>query len=190
MRLLKILTLTIIVISCNDLNKERTTSRLKLKVETYLDTIPNAYVGHEDNTVIEDEMNEFLRSDFPKQFNDGLLDDLPFILEKVEKCNNKYVVNLVHALNTKYYKHGILNYFDVEIYGETDEETAKSLIERDTYLIKGTFKEYLTFRNNKKYCAFVLVSPFMGYGSGLTDNEIEFGAIGIKLDSIKRFENQ
>lgn len=125
--------------SCNDLSKTKNTHQVKLKIETYLDSIPKNYEGHKENSVIEEEMNTFLKSDFPKQFNDGLLDDLPLILDRVEKCDNMYIVNLEHSLTSKYYKHGVLSDFDIEIYGETDEQTAKSLIEKKSLFNKRNF---------------------------------------------------
>ena len=75
----------------------------------------------------------------------------------------------------------------MELYAITDEKTAKSLTEGNFYLVDVVFRDYLNFQNKDDYCAVVLMSPFMGFGSGITEDDIEFGAIGVQLNNIKPF---
>ena len=192
----KLFTIVLILLTLASCNEFQNSSKLKeenpkLKIEKYFDTLSKSYAGYEENSVIREEMNEFLKTDFSKKVEDGLIEDLPFLLEEIKKCNNKYIAVLEHSLTSKYYEHGILDDVELEFYAETDEETAKNLIEKKYYLIKGSFQEYITCDNNKKYCALVLMSPFMGFqAGGVTGDEIEFGAIGIKLDSIRQFTTE
>ena len=162
-------------------------SASKLKIEIYLDSIQAKFPRSDSNTAIKEEMNDYLKTDFKARFNDGLMNDLPFALEKVEKCDKKYIAVFEHSLNTKYYKTGMLDKIEMDLYCQTDEQTAKKLVEKEFYLINGKFKDYINFQNNEKYCALVLMSPFQGFSNGILGEEVQFGAIGIKLDSIQRF---
>ena len=159
----------------------------KLKIENYLESILAKYPGHETNGVIKEDMNKYMKNDFKKVFNDGLLNDIPLYLYSIKKCNNKYIATLNHTLSKKYYKHGILSDFEIDIYCETDEETAKQLIEEEYYLIDGKFIEYIDYNNNEKYCVYALWSAFRGYTESRLKSkyEFQFGQIGIKLESIK-----
>lgn len=155
----------------------------KLRIENYIDTVQKKFPGFGSNSVIKDELNDFLRKDFKKSIDTGLLTDLPFKLDKVEKCGNKYILDLEHSLNSKFYDREILSDIEIGLFAITDEKTAKSLQEGQFYLVDVNFNEYITFQNNEKYCALVLMSPFMGY----FDNEIQFGAIGVNLKKIDKF---
>lgn len=179
--------ISILAISCQD-SKTSKTEAPELKIETYLDTIPAKYEGYKTNSVIREELNNFLKEDFKKQFDKGLLNDLPFKLDAIENCGNKYIANLSHLLSSKYYNSGVLDQIEIEIYAETDEVTAKQLVEKRNYLISGKFKEYITFQNNDNYCAMVLMAPYLGYQKDNSTEEIQFGAIGIQLDSIQEFK--
>lgn len=182
-KFLFIATTTFLIVSCdNSQNSSQEKKIVKLKVETYIDTVQNKFVGFETNGAIKDEINDFLKKDFKKAIDDGVLADLPFRLDKVEKCGSQYILDLEHSLTSKLYKRGILNDLEVDLYALTDEKTAKSLQEGQFYLADVEFKEYITFQNNEKYCALVLMSPFMGY----FDNEIQCGAIGVKLKKIEK----
>jgi len=177
-------TTTCLIVSCD--NSQNTTQEkkiVKLKIESYIDTVQNKFAGFETNSAIKDELNDFLKRDFKKAFDNGVLADLPFKLDKVEKCGSQYILDLEHSLTSKIYDRGILSKLEVDLYALTDEKTAKSLQEGQFYLADVEFKEYITFQNNEKYCALVLMSPFMGY----FDNEIQFGAIGVKLKKIDKF---
>jgi hypothetical protein len=103
------------------------------------------------------------------------------MLNGIEKCGNKYILNLEHSLTSKLYDRGILSKLEIDLYAITDENTAKSLKEGEFYLTEVDFKDYITFMNNEKYCALVLMSPFMGY----FDNEIQFGAIAVNMKRIE-----
>ena len=178
--------------SCNDTqsNTNRLTAIRKLKIESYLDSIQKMYPRYDSNSAIKDEMNAYLKKDFIQKFDNGLLNDLPFMLNRVEKCDKRYIINLEHSLTSKYYKTGLLNNLEIDLYCETDEQTAKGLTEKKFYLIDGKFKDYINFQNKEKYCAYVLMAPFLGFSKGIIDDEIQFGAIGIKLNSIKPFEKK
>ena len=179
--------------SCDDTsnNPNNVATTPKLKIESYLDSIQKIYPRYDSNTAIKDEMNAYLKKDFIQKFNNGLLDDLPFMLDRVEKCDNKYVLDLEHSLTSKYYKTGMLNNLEIDLYCETDEKTAKGLTEKEFYLVNGNFKDYINLQNKDNYCAYVLMAPFLGFDKGLTgDDEIQFGAIGVKLKSIKKFEGK
>ncbi len=191
MKRINILVTTLILVtffSCDEASKGSKESQItKLRIENYLDTIQKSFKNYTTNTVIRKELNDFVKSDFKSKLNSGIFNDLPLKLNKVEKCNSKYVLKLEHSLTSKYYDRGLLNALEIEIYAETDEKTAKQLTENKFYLIEATFKEYITFQNNESYCAYSLMSPFMGFSSGISDNEIQFGAIGVKLKTIKPF---
>jgi hypothetical protein len=175
---------TFLIVSCdNSQNSSQEKKIEKLKVETYIDTARNKFAGFETNGAIKDELNNFLKTDFKKAIDKGVLADLPFKLDKVEKCGSQYILDLEHSLTSKFYDRGILSILEVDLYALTDEKTAKSLQEGQFYLADVEFKEYITFQNNEKYCALVLMSPFMGY----FDNEIQFGAIGVRLKKIEKF---
>ncbi len=179
--------------SCNESqnNTNNIATTPKLKIESYLDSIQKMYPRYDSNTAIKDEMNAYLRKDFVQKFNNGLLNDLPFMLNRVEKCGNSFVLDLEHSLSSKYYKSGMLNNIEIDLYCETDEATAKGLTEKEFYLVDGTFKDYINFQNKDKYCAYVLMAPFLGFDKGIIDeDEIQFGAIGVKLKSIKKFEKK
>lgn len=171
-------------ISC-DSSSNKKQEFVSLKIENYLETVQNKFPNYNTNSAIKDELNEYLKSDFKKSIDTGLISDLPFKLEKVEKCGKKYVLNLEHSLTSKFYDRDILSDLELDLYALTDENTAKSLQEGQFYLIDVEFKEYITFQNNEKYCALVLMSPFIGY----LDNEIQFGAVGVNLKRIKKFTN-
>ncbi len=155
----------------------------KLRIENYIETLQKKFPGFSSNSVIKDELNEFFKKDFRKSIDTGLLSDLPFKLEKVEKCGNKYVLDLRHSLSSKFYDREILNSIELDLCALTDEKIAKSLKEGQFYVVDINFKEYITLQNNEKYCALVLMAPFMGY----YDNEIQFGAIGVNLKKIDKF---
>ena len=181
-KLITLFSLVIMVLffSCETSTKPKEV--VKLKIENYIESIQKKFIGYETNSVINDELNSYLKKNIKNEIKNGLLNDLPFKLDKVEKCRNKYIAVLEHSLNSKYYDRGILNDIELDLYAETDEKTAKSLIEGTFYLTEVNFKEYITFQNNQNYCALVLMSPFMGY----FDNEIQFGAIGVKLNKIEK----
>ena len=172
---------TFILTSCNDSQQSSKQNEIKkLKIESYIDTIQKKYIGYEANGAIKEELNSYLKKDLKKAINTGVLTDLPFKLDRVEKCGNNYVLALEHSLTSKLYDRGVLGDIEIDLYALTDEKTAKSLVEGQFYLAEVEYKEYITFENSEKYCALVLMSPFMGY----FDNEIQFGAIGVKLKSI------
>ena len=184
MKVLKyILTITslLVITSCNN-SKNSSQAVSKLKIENYLDTLQKKFPNFETNTAIKDELNEYLRNDFINAINKDILSDLPFKLEKVEKCGDKYVLDLEHSLTSKLYDRGLLSNLEIDLYAFTDEKTAKSLQEGQFYLVSIKFKDYITFKNNEKYCALVLMSPFMGY----FDREIQFGAIAVDLKKIDK----
>lgn len=180
-RLILLATGTLILTSCNDSQQSSKRNEIKkLKIESYIDTIQKKFIGYETNGAIKEELNSYLKKDLKKAINTGLLTDLPFELDRVEKCGSNYILELEHSLTSKLYDRGILSDLEIDLYALTDEKTAKSLLEGQFYLAEVEFKEYITFHNNEKYCASVLMSPFMGY----FDKEIQFGAIAVKLKSI------
>jgi hypothetical protein len=168
----------ILLFACNNDIKNKEDE--KLKIETYLDSLQNKFKGFEQNSVVREELNSYLKVNFNKEINNNILNDLPLKLEKVEKCGNNYILHLNHSLTNKYYNRATLKDIELELYAETDEKTAKSVIEGKYYLTDVEFKEYITYKNNEKYCALVLMSPFMGYFY----DEIQFGAIGVTLNKI------
>lgn len=181
-KLLFVVTAILTISSCdNPPNQQKTI--VKLKIENYIDTVQKKFPGFDKNGAIKDELNDFLKKDFKKSIDTGLLSDLPFKLDKVEKCGNKYVLNLEHSLISKYYDRDVLNDIELDLYALTDEKTAKSLQEGQFYTVDLEFRDYITFQNKEKYCALVLMAPFMGY----FDNEIQFGAIGVNLKKIEKF---
>ncbi len=82
----------------------------------------------------------------------------------------------------------MLSNLEIDLYCSIDEKKAKELTEGKFYLIDGKFNEYITFQNNEKYCAYVLMSPFVGFTSELEGNEIQFGSIAFDLKSIKEVQ--
>jgi hypothetical protein len=152
-----------------------------LKIENYINNVEKKFVGFETNSLINDELNTYLKKNLKTEINKGVLNDLPFMLNGIEKCGNKYILNLEHSLTSKLYDRGILSKLEIDLYAITDENTAKSLKEGEFYLTEVDFKDYITFMNNEKYCALVLMSPFMGY----FDNEIQFGAIAVNMKRIE-----
>lgn len=182
-KLIVLLTVIICLPSCNNLQKKEMPP---LKIETYISGVEKKFVGFETNSVISDELNNFLKKDLNKEIDKGVLNDLPFMLNGIEKCGDQYILNLQHSLSSKLYDRGILSNLEIDLYAITDEKTAKSLQEGQFYLTKVEFKDYITFQNNKKYCALVLMSPFMGY----FDNEIQFGAVAVNLKQIESIKNK
>lgn len=172
-----LITGTICIYSCNNLQQKETQS---LKIETYIDSIQKKFIGFETNGAITDELNSILKKDFKNAMNKGVLTNLPFKLTKVEKCGNRYNLILEHSLSNKLYDRGILSNLEIDLYATTDEETAKSLQIEQFYLTEVEFKDYITLKNKEKYCALVLMSPFMGYFA----NELQFGAIAVNLKHI------
>ncbi|OJV33672.1 MAG: hypothetical protein BGO29_02150 [Bacteroidales bacterium 36-12] len=170
-----------LVLSCQE-SKDKTAVIKKIQIENYIDSVTIKFPGFKSNSLINEELNDFLKEDFKIAIDSGILLDLPFKLYKVEKCNNKYVLKLQHSLTSKLYKRGILNQIELDLYAFTDEQTAKSLREDLFYTVDVRFIEYITFNNNEKFCARVLSSPFMGYYK--FDDEIKFGAIGVELKNI------
>lgn len=185
MNILKLILLTttaLIIVSCNNSKQtSRDKGNVNFKIETYIDSLDSNYAGFETNDVIKEELNDFLKNDFKKAIDKGVLTDLPFKLNKVEKCGTQYMLVLEHSLTSKLYDRGLLSDLEIDLYAFTDEKTAKSLIEGQFYLVEVEYKDYITFQNNKKYCALVLLSPFMGH----FDHEIQFGAISVKLKKIE-----
>jgi hypothetical protein len=181
LKFILIISTLLIITSCNN-SKNSSQEVVKLKIENYIDTVQEKFPNFETNTAIKDELNEYLRKDLKKAINKDILIDLPFKLEKVEKCGNRYVLDLEHSLTSKLYDRGVLSELEIDLYALTDEKTAKSLQEGQFYLVSVKFKDYITFKNNEKYCALVLMSPFMGY----FDNEIQFGAIAVDLKKINK----
>ncbi len=181
-----IYTLLIIVMMGCDNSSSKNNFIKRYKVETFVDSfkIKNEFKGYENNSVIRDELNESFKKEFKKVFNTGLFDDYPFILDKVEKCNNKYVVYFNHQIRPDNEKERLIGEINFELYGLVDEKTAKSLIEKKRYFLKSQFREFLYGYNKDNYCAFSLWSPFMGYSQSNGYEEIQFGAIGIQIDSI------
>jgi hypothetical protein len=171
-------------VSCNN-SKKTSNEIVKLKIENYLETVQNKFSNFDTNTAINDELNDYLKKDFKEAINDGILIDLPFKLAKVEKCGNKYVLNLEHSLTSKLYDRDLLSDLEIDLYALTDEKTAKSLQEEQFYVVNIKFKDYINLKNKEKYCALVLMSPFMGYFA----NEIQFGAIAVELKNIKKVSN-
>lgn len=178
------LLLSFLLISCNEKPKEIK----RLKIEHYLDSLQSKYPNHSTNTVIKDELNQSFQKDFKKAINDSILNDLPFKLDKVEKCNDRYILSLEHRFTSKYYKRDLLDDFEIELYATTDKVTAKKLTEGKFYLIDCSFINYINFQNNEKYCAYVLYSPFEGFGADISGHQIECGAIAVKLKNIKLFK--
>lgn len=152
-----------------------------LKIETYINRVEKKFAGFETNSLITDELNNYLKKDLNKEIDKGILDDLPFMLNGIEKCGNQYVLDLEHSLTSKLYDRGILSNLEIDLYAITDEKTAKSLQEGQFYLTKVEFKDYITLQNNEKYCALVLMSPFMGY----FNSELQFGAVAVNLKQIE-----
>lgn len=179
-KLILLTTTLLVVASCDNPSKPQR-EIVKLKIENYIDTVQKKFPGFKTNSVIKEELNDFLKKDLKKSIDTGLLADLPFKLDKVEKCGNKYVLDLEHSLTSKLYNRGILSDLELDLYAFTDEKTAKSIQEGQFYVVDVDFKEYITFRNNEKYCALILMSPFMGY----FNNEIQFGAVGVNLKKIE-----
>nr|WP_315423924.1 hypothetical protein [uncultured Pedobacter sp.] len=177
-----LIAISCLFISCGSSSTVQKQTRT-LNIERYLDSIQNKFNGYNTNTVIKDELNETLKKDFKKAIKKGVLKDLPFKLNRVEKCGDKYILDLEHLLTSKYYDTGVLSKVEMSIYAITNEQTAKSIKEGEFYLIDFRFNEYITFNNNDRYCALVLMSPFMGYFG----DEIQFGAIGGKLIKINKF---
>ncbi len=180
-KLVMLLTGIICITSCNYLQKKEMPT---LKIETYITGMEKKFVGFETNSVITDELNSYLKKDLNKEIDKGVLNDLPFMLNGIEKCGNHYILNLEHSLTSKLYDRGILSNLEIDLYAITDEKTAKSLQEGQFYLTEVEFKDYITFQNKEKYCALVLMSPFMGY----FDNEIQCGAVAVNLKHIKNIQ--
>ena len=176
-KLIMLITGAICIISCNNLQQKEIPP---LKIETYIDSIQKTFVGFETNGAITEELNSFLKKDLKKAIDMGVLTDLPFKLTRVEKCGDHYILNMEHSLTSKLYDRGILSNLEIDLYDITDEKIAKSLQEGQFYLTEVEFKDYITFQNKEKYCALVLMSPFMGYFA----NEIQFGAIAVNLKRI------
>lgn len=183
-RLIAFVTIICLVFSCQE-SKHKAEVIQKIQIENYIDSITKKFPGFKSNSLITDELNDFLKEDFKKSINSGILLDLPFQLHKVEKCNNKFVITLEHSLTSKFYKRGLLNQLELDLYAFTDEQTAKALREDLFYTVDVRFIEYITFENNEKYCAYVLRSPFIGYYK--FDDELKFGAIGVQLKNINLF---
>ena len=178
--------ITILFLSCNETKPPK---KIEKKIEIYLNDLQSKYPNFDSNSAIRQELNDFLKIDFKKKFNDSILSDLPFKLDRVEKCENGlYILNLEHSLTSKLEKEGILSSLEIDLYCSIDENKAKKLIEGDFYYINGKFKEYLTFQNNEKYCANVLMSPYIGFDSEISNGEIQFGSIGFELKNIKKVE--
>ena len=151
LKFLFIAIVTFLIASCdNTQHSSQEKDNAKLRIETYIDSVQKKYVGYETNGAIKDELNDFLKKDFKKAINNGALADLPFKLDKVEKCGSQYVLDLEHSLISKLYDRGILSDLEVDLYALTDEKTAKSLQEGQFYLADVEFKEYITFQNNEK----------------------------------------
>lgn len=182
MNVTKLVSLAIILFAISGCNNSSDSEQnvVKLRIENYIDTVQKKFPNYNFNGAIKDELNEYLKNDFKKSLDTGLLADLPFKLDKVEKCGKKYVLDLKHSLTSKLYDRDLLSDVELDLYALTDEKTAKSLKEGQFYTVDVEFKEYITFHNNKKYCALVLTSPFMGYFG----NEIQLGAIGVDLKKI------
>jgi len=178
--------IAILLLSCNE---KKPTQKIEKKIETYLIDLQTKYPNFNTNSVIRQELNDFLKNDFKKKFNNSILSDLPFKLDRVEKCGNGlYILNLEHSLTSKLENEGILSNLEIDLYCSIDKNKAKKLIEGDFYYISGKFKEYLTFQNNEKYCANVLMSPYIGFDSDFNNGEIQFGSIGFELMNIKKVE--
>ena len=175
--------LALLLLNCNE---SKPSGKSETKIETYLKTTESKYQNYKTNSAVRDELNNFIKKDFISQFNNSILSDLPFQLDRVEKCaNGKYILSLEHSLTSKLEDEGMLANLEIDLYCSIDEKKAKELTEGKFYLIDGKFNEYITFQNNEKYCAYVLMSPFVGFTSDLEGNEIQFGSIAFDLKSIK-----
>lgn len=179
------------IISCNNQSGTKDNKRKSgYKIEHYLDTIQNRFVNHEKNSVIQAELNDFLKEDFKNSVNNGIISDLPMKLESIEKCNKNYILKLQHSLISKYSKGELLDMLHIELYAITDEKTARGLNQGDYYVGDYEFNEYLDFGNKDKYCLYTLWAPFRGFGKGMSlSKEIEFGGIGVNLKSITPVSN-
>lgn len=186
-KLLAFITIIFFSFSCI---KEKPNDRKLLKFERYLDSIQTKFPNHQINSVINDELNQALEKDFKNIINNNTLSDLPLKLERAEKCNNKYILTLNHYLTDKYYKNFLIGNLEIQLYAITDEKTAKKLIKNKFYTVECTFKDFITFRNNQKYCATVLMAPFLGISNNEYEKEIQCGAIAVKLKDIKPFKKK
>ena len=179
----------LIAISLLSCKEPKPANKVEKKIEKYLINLQLKYPNFGSNSAIRQELNDYLKSDFKKKFNDSILSDLPFKLNKVEKCKKGlYILSLEHSLTSKLENEGLLSNLEIDLYCPIDESKAKKLTEGDFYYINGKFKEYLTFENNEKYCAYVLMSPYVGFDSEITNGEIQFGSIGFELLNIKKVE--
>ena len=109
--------------------------------------------------------------------NTALLD---MLIESADVCPIAYGYSESAIIRSKWGFRGILSNLEIDLYATTDEETAKSLQIEQFYLTEVEFKDYITLKNKEKYCALVLMSPFMGYFA----NELQFGAIAVNLKHI------
>ena len=77
MRLFKFLfvaTTIFLIASCdNSQNSSQEEKIVKVKIETYIDTVQNRFTGFQTNGAIKDELNTFLKTDFKKAINKGVL---------------------------------------------------------------------------------------------------------------------
>lgn len=149
-----------------------------LKIETYLDTITQSYEGFEDNPIIRDSLNLFIKSDLPKQINSGIFDSASFELRNIIKCKEGYLLQMKPYLRRKHLD------INLEFFANTNKETALKLAEGRSYNVEASFVNYLDLNNMNEYCLKALWAPFIGFEERSVIKSVELGSIAVQLDSI------
>jgi|SRR5690606_13508101 len=183
--------LYIIVFSCMITScEQKAIQKPKFKLEKYLDSIKNIDTLWQDNTALREDINKKIKVDLKDKINNGLFDDYPLFLERINECEGKYFLELDNYYYLKDYRNNPLKYninsIKFDIVGEVEKGIAHKLKEKNMYKIKFKFNKYIDFSNNKDVCKYVLRSPFIGLNSGISAyNDFEFGTIGIKIDTLE-----
>lgn len=179
-----LLLIVFLLLSCEGKKQDE---RENLKIEDYLFQVFDDYPNFEKNGVARDDLNDFVKDDLPKKINEHLFSDIPFYLEKVDECNDSYVLNFDFRLNkfyqnNDYYEPNLLRNIEFDLYAKIKgKEKALSLIEGEYYYLDVEFKNYINLSTKNKLCVYVLFSSF----NIDSKSDIEFGAIEVDIKEIK-----
>lgn len=174
--------------SCSDLKE---IPKPNFAFEKYLDSIKSIDSLWQENTAVRESVNKAIKKDLVLKIDKGLFDDYPLEIDRINECNGKYYLELDNYYHLNKFRGNFyynINDARFDFVGEVSKEEAFKLKEKSIIKVKFKFAEYINFKNNDKYCKYVLMSPFIGLESGMTvTKSVEFGAIAIKIDSISSY---
>lgn len=169
--------------------EQKKISKPEFKFEKYLDSIKSIDKLWASNTALREDINKRIKKDLVNKIDNGLFDTYPLILDRINECNGKYYLEFDNYYHLNDYKNNPVSYHinkvRFDFIGKVSKDIAFKLQEKNIYLVKFKFDDYIDLNNMDKYCQYVLMSPYIGLkSSSYGKSEVEFGAIAIKIDSV------